>query len=528
MKTFLSVLLILCCLGITVAGTTPATAAPNTFRPGLHVRSDGIVMLGNRVFYGYGLNLFSTFGYHLDSYFRYGDPLDALEHQYKKDFEMCKKYNLPFVRVPFSTWGANSYELFEKDRETFFRLLDDIVAEAERQEIGIVVSLLWNQDALPYYVSEKRSAMGDPESKTVRFAKEYVAAIVQRYKDSPAIWGWEIGNEYNLTADLCSKDLTEFLPHEVFKVGEWDYYDYYTSDELLVFYQEIADTIRQYDDYRLITNGNGEMRSAAYNLRYYSRGLMTEKHSWPLNWRGDTYEQFQEMIQFYTPEPMDTLSFHYQAVNESGFLTTMHAGGTRYPLREAFAKYVEASRSQGLATFFGEFGDFIEMEHKASPEEVQQAFRSLLDDMMAADIQIACGWFQWPKDFEVRENGRDRFLHSEEGLDYLVNRYKMEQLAQVNEAFQKENKQNAQLYWVVMKNRAPVPPDEPAPQETAPATEAQEAAATDGPKDSPAEPDAKPRKEKGLAVWLAGGAAAAAVAGSGWCLTRKKKAKPRG
>ena len=32
--------------------------------------------------------------------------------------------------------------------------------------------------------------------------RRYTEEVVRRYKDSPAIWGWEFGNEYNLAADL--------------------------------------------------------------------------------------------------------------------------------------------------------------------------------------------------------------------------------------------------------------------------------------------------------------------------------------
>ena len=54
----------------------------------------------------------------------------------------------------------------------------------------------------------------------------------------PGIWGWEIGNEYNLGADLCDRSFKNYLwPGAVNTNG----FDYYTSAELQVFYREISE-----------------------------------------------------------------------------------------------------------------------------------------------------------------------------------------------------------------------------------------------------------------------------------------------
>ena len=447
MKRIVALVLV---LGILAGSFSIGTSAASV-KPGLRVTGMGTVMLGNEMYYGYGLNLFSTFQYHLDCYYHYGDALDNLPRKYIDDLAMCKKYNLQYVRMPFTCWGWNGYKLFDEDRETFFLLLDDIVEEAERQQIGIIASLLWNPDTLPYYVGEKRSQMGNPHSKTVAFAKEYVAAIVRRYKDSPAIWGWEVGNEYNLVADLCSRDYTAHLPHEVFKVGEWNNFDFYTSVEMQTYYRIISETVRKYDSYRLMTNGNGEMRSSSYHMNQTAQAVGAD-HIWNINWTGDTYEQFIDIVRYHTPEPMDTHSFHYQAVRGKNFLSTMNVGGDTCSLREAFSWYVQASRTNGLAAFFGEFGDFIELEESASPEQIQEKFRSLVVDMVASDLQLACAWLPWSRESWEKNNDRDRFLHCEEGLDDYSNRYKVTLLGQVNEAFAAADKQDVDAYWAAFSD----------------------------------------------------------------------------
>ena len=44
---------------------------------------------------------------------------------------------------------------------------------------------------MPKIVGEAPSQMGNPQSKTTAFMKTYTREVVSRYKDSPAIWGWE-------------------------------------------------------------------------------------------------------------------------------------------------------------------------------------------------------------------------------------------------------------------------------------------------------------------------------------------------
>ena len=449
MKKILSIGLMLAIL----VGCFSITATAAEVKPGLTVNSKGMLMLGNNVYYGFGLNLYHSFQYHLDCYADYGDSWEDLPREYIKDFAMCKKYNIQYARVPFSTWGATGYKLFDEDRDAFFRLLDDVVEEAERQQIGIIASLLWNMDTLPYYVGEKRAAMGDPNSKTVRFAKEYVAAIVQRYKESPAIWGWEIGNEYNLVADFCDPQFRNHLPHEAFKTGEWNAYDYFTSAEMQTYYKEVATVIRKYDKYRMISNGNGEMRTAAYNMNLAS-SLIKDNHLWGNASSMDTYQEFVRMVKYHTVSPLDTLSFHYQAVDYSknpvAAATKMNVGKDRYTLREAFTKYVEASRKNKLATFFGEFGDYIELDAKEGNPEIELLFRSLLDDMIAADLQLACGWFPWGN-ARIEYGGRDRFLHNEVGIAWYNNQYKVTQMGLENENFAKAGKQDTAAYWAALK-----------------------------------------------------------------------------
>lgn len=150
--------------------------------------------------------------------------------------------------------------------------------------------------------------MGKTNSKTMKYAKQYVSDIVKRYVNRPGIWGWEIGNEYNLGADLCDRSFQSYLwPGATNTNG----FDYYTSAELQVFYREISKEIRKYDDYRMITSGNGDMRGASKAMNAAS-SKMDSNHLWNVDWSVDSLLDFYDMNAYFHPDPMDTICFHLQ------------------------------------------------------------------------------------------------------------------------------------------------------------------------------------------------------------------------
>ena len=89
-----------------------------------------------------------------------------------------------------------------------------------------------------------------------RLATEYVRAIVSRYRDDPRILFWEIGNEYNLEADLSAR-WKERPANQI-----------PTSDQIRSFLIQIAMLIKQLDRNHLITSGNSDMRPYAWHIRH--------------------------------------------------------------------------------------------------------------------------------------------------------------------------------------------------------------------------------------------------------------------
>ena len=71
--------------------------------------------------------------------------------------------------------------------------------------MSIVPSFFWHTACLPDLVGEPRNQWGNPDSKTIAFMRQYTRDVVSRYANSPAIWIWEFGNEYDLAADCPTR-----------------------------------------------------------------------------------------------------------------------------------------------------------------------------------------------------------------------------------------------------------------------------------------------------------------------------------
>lgn len=403
-----------------------STASAATVSYGLTVSDNGTVLLNGTPYSSLGTNLYSAFHHY------YSDPLDQ---RYIRDFDMMVKYNIDLVRIPFCDYGSRYYKAFDADPDTVIYMMKDVLKAAEERGIGIIVSLMWADPAVSEHVGEKRSAMGNVNSKTVAYAKKYTATLVKALKDSPAVWGWEVGNEYNLTADLFDPNYKNYLPwNNTTGTAE----DYYTSHDLHVFYSEIAKEIRKYDSYRLITNGNGGMRESAYNMSQASKNADKNGNKWAIDWTHDTMEQFVEICQYYTPDPMDTLSFHFQnATNGSSnpsYIFTHKFSGKTVDSKTYFKAYVSAMKSVGKAVFFGEFGDMLDME---TAPDCMEKFDDLCSWILSSGIQIACTW---------------QFLYAREDGNKGE---KMAILSNYNKQLISKGKNKAADYWKAVKAQTP-------------------------------------------------------------------------
>ena len=314
-------------LAVAVSGQEKVPASG----PGLTIQKGGVVLLDGEPYRGIGINYFSLFYDHLlkQDDMRYRDGLQALA-----------EHRIPFARFMATAFWPAHMELYRTDRQAYYKLMDDVVREAEQAGVGLIPSLFWHIGMVPDFVGEPVNQWGDPGSKTRRFMRSYTEEFVRRYKDSPAIWAWEFGNEYNLPANLPNAD--KHRPKTNVNSGTpatRSEKDDVTGEMMVSAFTDFARTVRAIDPHRAIFSGNSIPRPYAY-------------HNWTENsWTRDTPEQYTQMLLRDNPDPIDTLTIHLYARKQKEYFADQQAG-----LADIVRVSMAAATGAGKPLFIGEFG----------------------------------------------------------------------------------------------------------------------------------------------------------------------------
>lgn len=165
--------------------------------PKLGLQTQGTSFIRNgRAFTGIGINHFSLLVRQLVS--GVGPAVD-----YDADLRAIKQtWGLPFVRFAAgfysrATWLANWYQA----KSTYFAAFDAIVAKAEALNIGLIPCLLWDCRGFTDICYTTAGQLQHPSHLATKTSpayllfQEFVADVVTRYRSSPAIWAWDLGNE---------------------------------------------------------------------------------------------------------------------------------------------------------------------------------------------------------------------------------------------------------------------------------------------------------------------------------------------
>ncbi len=232
----------------------------------------------------------------------------------------------------------NDWKLYLEDKPGYFGLLDGVVKAAEERGIGLIPCLFWCDATVPDLVGEPRGEWGNPRSKTHAFMRQYVREVVTRYRTSPAIWGWEFGNEYSLDADLpnAAQHRPKVVPDRGTPTARSERDDL-THDALAVALTAFADEVRRHDRRRIISTGNSAPRPSAW-------------HQWKeKSWAQDDEDQFAERLQLDNPDPANTLGMHVYEPKEKRF-------GRDTPVEEFLSVAMQVSAQVKKPLFVGEFG----------------------------------------------------------------------------------------------------------------------------------------------------------------------------
>ena len=342
------------CVALQVCAAEPV-AAP---LPGLSVR-DGQLWLDGKTYRGVGANMFSLF-------FRtIKNPDDT---SYDDGLKKLAEAGIPFVRFMACGFWPVDWDLYLNDKEAYFKRLDSVVRSAEKHRIGLIPSLFWHTATVSDIVGEPLDQLGNPESKTLAFIAQYTEEVVRRYKGSPAIWGWEFGNEYNLGADLPNAAQHRPPVWPTLKTAaERTARDELTSAAMLAAFRCFGETVRKFDKHRILITGNSMPRPSAYH------------NTLEKSWTRDTREQFGEVLLRDNPAPFDTLSVHLYGHHNEGGTTNITEFATL--LREV-------SGRSGKPLFIGEFGAPMTL----GPEKEKALFMEILGAVEASRAPLSAFW----------------------------------------------------------------------------------------------------------------------------------------
>ena len=325
-------------------------ARPQAAPPGLSVSVNGALLKDGKPYRAIGINYFDCFLRTLN---------DANDTSYEAGFATLAAKGIPFVRFCATGFWPKDMRVYLTNRAEYFRRLDGVVQSARRRGIGMIPSLFWFDSTVPDIVGEPVDQWGNPRSKTQAFMRGYVREMVTRYRDNPAIWAWEFGNEYSLRACLPNaKDQRPPVFPELGTPATRTEHDDLTFTMLQQAFAAFAAEIRKYDPDRLIVTGDSIPRASAWHQDHEG------------TWTSDTPEEFGEMLAFVNPAPVSAISLHLYEDPD-----WRHLG-----------QAMEVARKLNKPLFVGEFG-----VTDATPE-TEVVFRRQLKAIHDNDVPLAALW----------------------------------------------------------------------------------------------------------------------------------------
>ncbi len=344
--------------GVLLVACTAAAQAPLT------VGADGTLLRDGKPYRAIGVNV-------ADAFWRVmANPADT---SYEESFAALARHKIPFARIAASPYWPKDYALYINEPEAYFARLDGVVRAAERHGIGLVLSLHWAISAVPDLVGEPVNAWGRTDSKTIAFMREYTHTVARRYADSPAVWVWELGNEFSLAADVQARP--PIVP-ELGTPAERSAADEPKTADMVVAWRAFGEAVREVDPIRPITTGNSLPRPPSERLRL--EGVWA-----PL----DSYAEMQANLARVTPDPVNVISVHQY---RDDVTTPRFAPDHMATHDELVAVCVEAARSAKKALFIGEFGA------PGADASTREQFDAMLTAFVQHKVALAAVWnFDW-------------------------------------------------------------------------------------------------------------------------------------
>ncbi len=295
-------------------------------------------------------------------------------------------------------WPREMRAYFERPAE-YWAVMDAVVDRAERLGVRLVPSIFWQSFLWPDLCDEPRNAIADPSSKTRTAMARYARELVGRYRGRSVILMWEIGNEYNLAADLDLGRNPEVMGAGGRHLGTRavrDARDSLSSGMLEQFLREMAALVRELDPECPVTSGHSRPRPQSRSLR---------DHFPKPKWQPDSIADHLETLARQHPDPISVWSIHfYGRLRPSEDSAEPRING-RHPLDlDMLAEYARAARAAGRPLFVGELGPDTP---ERSPEARRRFLRAALDllDREGADL-IALWVWHFPRHADLNLTGQ--------------------------------------------------------------------------------------------------------------------------
>ena len=388
MKKLMGILLAAVCAvsfgACTAGGTSESSSQSVKEKPehlGLYVADDGTLMKDGKAFYGIGVNYYNMLNRAFSSKWDVSASLSALE--------TLAEYDVRVIRFNIAGYSYGDWDYVIKKEDRYFEALDSLADKAEELGIGLIPSFFWNQMSLSDYFDEPAGlALRTRETKTMKFVASFVGKVVSRYAEHPAFYGWEYGNETDLSMDLPDGNWNPpVLPAHTTRPSRTKD-DKIMSPDYVNALALFAETVRENDPYnRMIGTGNGHMRGRAYQLHKLG--------DWGPS--ADSDEQHEYMLDFIN-ESVTAVSSHMYGDGDSSVDVTpekLTSERGDFSDWDGFMEYfVGQSRRMKKAVYLGETNcGYNSATAVSRPAENSVAVaREIAKAAVKADLQLTMFW----------------------------------------------------------------------------------------------------------------------------------------
>lgn len=385
-------------MSVLLSAITGVSAAPG-WREGAALKRDGArLTCDGRPFAAVGVNKHELLEQYLAKYLGRSDAEAAAARvAAKASLQRLSDVGVNVIRFracPFwPTWATRT--LLSKDpqvRTASWSAFDEMLGDCDHYDIRVIPSLAWNLAVFPDLAHESLTDFLTDQSSGGRVMfRQWVQDLVGRYAGRDTILFWELGNEWNLCADLrpmfAAKGVLEgidppgaqeLLGGPVIRDGR----NNFTAAELAALTRDLCRLIKSVDRNHLVGTGFSSPRSASWHLWLGSLRRATE-----MDWTEDTPEQQADYLRLLTPREVDLISLHFYGESR----------GT--PSLEGLLNLKRAADGLATPVYVGEAGlppDVFGEPVYDKPEAVESLrllFRALRE--MGIPLTLAWTWDEW-------------------------------------------------------------------------------------------------------------------------------------